>query len=115
LSLAGKLTGLGWSKGTPEDGGIYCDFYRRDTDAGYVVELLFSGSYIGDENDEVTVFDAGFYTIAEYDSRKGYVKRGEKETPLAQIPARYFSEIVYQLTKATASSEETNENWRKEV
>ena len=52
---------------------------------------------------------------AEYDSRKGYVKRGEKETPLAKIPARYFSEIVYQLTKATASSEETNENWRKEV
>ena len=117
LSLAGKLTGMGRSKGTPEDGGVYSEFYRRDIDAGFVVELLFSGSYIGDENDEVTVFDAGFYTIADYDSRSYHYrsKREEKETTLAKVPGRYFSEIVYQLSKATASSEEMNENWRKEM
>ena len=114
LSLAGKLTGLGWSKGTPEDGGVYCLFNRRDTDAGLGVELYFSGSYIGDENDEVTVYDARFYTLQDL-STWGYYDRSResKSLPLNRIPERYFSEVIYQLTKATASSEETDANWRK--
>ena len=114
LSLAGKLTGLGWSKGTPEDGGVYWLFYRKDTDAGLGVELYFSGSYIGDENDEVTVYDARCFTLADM-SDFGYYDRSResKSLPLSRIPERYFSEVIYQLTKATASSEETDENWRK--
>ncbi len=39
----------------------------------------------------------------------------EAIVPLNEVPKRYFSEIVYQLTKATASSTEIDTNWKKEA
>ena len=80
------------------------------------MELHFSGAFVGGENEDVTVYDARFY-------QAGAIKRGsylydevkpDTAIPLREVPARYFSEIVYQLTAATAASEERNENWRKE-
>ena len=34
---------------------------------------------------------------------------------LKEVPPRYFSEIVLQLTKATASSEERETDWKKDA
>ena len=118
LSISGKMTGLGWSKGAAQDAGVYYSYYRKDTDAGYAVELHFSGSYIGDESEDVTVYDAAFYAIEDADkcvgNSYGNIPKGDKERKLGTIPARYMSEILYQLTKATASSTETDEEWRKD-
>ncbi len=106
LSLSGKLQNLGWYRGSVQDGGGYYTFYREDGDVG--VELEFSGCYMGGENEEVTVYGASFY-------RAGTVQRGsyvydtiKKEDlfQLGDVSPRYFSEIVLQLTKATASSQE---------
>lgn len=106
LSLSGRLQGMGWYRGSVQDGGVYTTFYREDERIG--VELEFSGSYVGDENDEVTVYGAHFY-------KAGTVKRGsyvydtikkENEYKLGQVSPRYFSEVVLQLTRATASSQE---------
>ena len=71
-------------------------------------ELEFSGCFVGDENEEVTVYGVRFY-------RAGTVQRGsyvydtikkENEYRLSEVAPRYFSEIVLQLTKATVSSQE---------
>lgn len=106
LSLSGKLQGMGWYRGSVQDAGVYSTFYREDGDIG--VELEFSGSYVGDENDEVTVYGAAFY-------RAGTVRRGsyvydtikkENQFKLEEVSPRYFSEIILQLTKAVASSQE---------
>lgn len=106
LSLSGKLQGMGWYRGSVQDAGIYDTFYREDGEIG--VELGFSGCYVADENEDVTVYGASFY-------KAGTVKRGsyvydtiKKENlyPLEKVPARYFSEMILQLTKATASSQE---------
>lgn len=106
LSLSGKLQGLGWYRGSVQDAGGYYTFYREDGNVG--VELEFSGCFVGDENEEVTVYGAVFY-------KAGTVKRGsyvydtvkkENQYALSEVSPRYFSEIVLQLTKATASSKE---------
>lgn len=106
LSLSGKLQGMGWYRGSVQDAGCYYTFYREDGEIG--VELEFSGAYVGDENEEVTVYGAQFY-------KAGTVKRGsyvydtvkkENQYALGQVSPRYFSEIIIQLTKATASSQE---------
>ncbi len=106
LSLSGKLQGLGWYRGSVQDAGGYYTFYREDGNTG--VELEFSGCFVGDENEEVTVYGAIFY-------QAGTVKRGsyvydtvkkERQYQLSEVSPRYFSEIVLQLTKATASSRE---------
>ncbi len=109
ISLSGKLQTMGWYKGQAEDAGYYYYFYRDDSVSGIRASINFSGAYIGDsymaaENEEVTVFDVEFC---------------KKDTPkekllLGELPPKYFSEIVYQLTKATATAEEWNEHWRDE-
>ena len=79
------------------------------------VELNFSGCSVGYENDTVTVYEGVFY-------RSGTVKRGsycydspkeENIFALKDVPPRYYSEIVYQLERATASATETDPEWKK--
>lgn len=115
LSLSGKLQGLGWYRGSVQDAGVFYTFYREDTTLAMGVELDFSGCYVGDENDTVTVYGATFY-------RSGTVQRGsycydvpkeENTFALGEVPPRYYSEVVYQLERATASSTETDPEWKK--
>lgn len=105
---------MGWYRGSVVDGGGFYTFYREDPTVGIGVELHFSGSFVGGENEMITVYDAVFY-------RAGTVARGsycydepKKEDifPLGQVPARYYSEIVWQLERATASSTETDPDWK---
>ena len=114
LSLMGKLTTLGWYRGSVQDAGCFYEFYREDGDVG--VNLSFSGCYVGDQSETVTVYDAVFYRAGTV-QRGSYVydkPEGDAVLPLADVDPRYFSEIVYQLQKATAASGECNENWRED-
>nr|WP_300680355.1 DUF4132 domain-containing protein [uncultured Acetatifactor sp.] len=101
LSLSGKLQDMGWYKGEVGDGGVYCTFFRDDRDKG--VELAFSGSYVGGENETVVVYDAYFYRPGETE-KAGWQYRPVRKK-LAEVDPRYFSEVVLQLTRATASSD----------
>lgn len=133
MSLTGKLLGMGWYRGSVQDAGGFYDFYREDGPIG--AQLNFSGSFVGGGMDgEAEVFDIQFY-------RSGTVQRGsyvydtlgQPQQPgqdftlvggaaqsrsdsrlfkLGDVPARLFSEIVYQVQKATASSTETRSDWR---
>ncbi|MFR8334610.1 MAG: hypothetical protein ACLU9S_21505 [Oscillospiraceae bacterium] len=47
LSLMGKLTTLGWYRGSVQDAGCFYELYREDGDVG--VNLSFSGCYVGDQ------------------------------------------------------------------
>ena len=72
------------------------------------MELEFSGSFVGGENEEVTVYGAQFYQAGTV-QRGSYVYdtiKKEHLYRLSEVSPRYFSEIVLQLTKATASSQE---------
>lgn len=116
LSLHGKLTALGWSRGAVADAGGYNTYYREDAD-GIGVRLHFSGSFVGWHEEEVTVYEAAFYragdsTCSSYAEPKKDVK---KALYLKEVPPRYFSEIVLQLTKATASSDERETDWKEEA
>jgi len=118
LSLGGKLTALGWYRGSVQDAGGFYTYYREDASLGLGAELHFSGSFVGSGvmgGEEVTVYDVRFYKAGTIE-RGSYCYdevEGEKQIPLKEIPPRYFSEIVWQLTKATASSRERNEKWKE--
>lgn len=106
VSLTGKLQGLGWYRGSVLDAGGYYTFYREDGPIG--VELEFSGTYIGSIGEEVTVYGAKFYKAGTV-SRGSYIYdevKAKNRYLLGEITPRYFSEIVLQLEKATASSKE---------
>lgn len=116
LSLNGKMQQLGWYRGEALDGGCFDTFYRTDASLGLCTELHFSGTYIACEGEDVTVYEARFYKIGEGNGWGYHIADEAKDTKalmLKDIPQRYFSEIVLQLTKATASSKERDEDWRK--
>ena len=103
LSLSSRLTGLGWYRGSVQDGGGFYTYYREDTELGLGVELHFSGSYVGGSNEEITIYDARFYRAGTI-RRGSYIydeAEGDKACLMKDIPARYFSEVVWQITKAT--------------
>ena len=120
LSLGGKLTTMGWYRGSVQDGGGFDTYYREDATLGLGAELHFSGSFVGSGSmggEEITVYDVRFYKAGTIE-RGSYCydeAKGEKQLPLKDIPQRYFSEIVWQLTKATASSKERDEDWKAEM
>lgn len=120
LSLSSKLIGMGWTKGPAMDGGGFYKYVRDDADCGLGVELYFSGAFIGDyasiNEDDITVYDAVIYNTetVQYDSKVWGDVTKSSALDLGDVPARYYSEIVYQLEKATATSTETNENWQSE-
>ena len=60
-------------------------------------------SYVGGENESVVVYDAYFYRPGETE-KAGWQYRPVRKK-LAEVDPRYFSEVVLQLTRATASSD----------
>ena len=120
ISLSSKLQSLGWYKGQAEDAGMYYYFYREDADAGIKAVLHFSGAFIADgymvsEDEEVTVYELEFFRRGEVDiDIYGGSNKEKKGLAMNELSPKYFSEIVYQMTKATAASEETNNNWKSE-
>lgn len=101
LSLSGKLQDMGWYKGEVGDGGVYHTFYREDQNR--TVELAFSGCYVGNENETVTVYDVCFYEPEDTEKTGGQPTSVKQK--LGMVDAYYFSETLLQLTRATASSE----------
>ena len=95
LSLHGKMQNMGWYRGQAEDAGIFYYYYREDREQGLRAELNFSGSYVGGQNEDVTVLDVKF------------------NKKIGELPERYFSEIVMQIAKAVASSQERDLFWKE--
>lgn len=114
-SLFGKMTKYGWSRGSVQDAGVYYTFYKEDTRAGLGAELAFEGAPVGYEGEEdVCVFEIQFY-------KAGTVSRGsydydeidhERRVLPKQVSERFFSEILYDIKRATESNLGRDENWR---
>lgn len=107
LSLGGRLTAMGWLRG-PVQGGRFAIYYREEPSLGLGAELHFSGSIVGSASTggrDVTVRDVRFYRLGTVDrGPESYDEVTEgRRLPLKNIPQRFFSEIVWQLTKVTTS------------
>jgi hypothetical protein len=115
LSLLGKLTSFGWYRGSVVDGGGYYSFYKEDKRLGIGVELEFSGTFIGMESEEVTVYELTFYKAGSIE-RGSYVYDTVKENNLikpSQVPQRLYSEILYSVDRSLSSKIGVDSDWRK--
>ncbi|EJS76882.1 DUF4132 domain-containing protein [Bacillus cereus] len=114
-SLFGKMTKLGWIRGSVQDGGVYYTFYKEDTRTGLGAQLSFSGAPIGYEDEEdICVYDIQFY-------KAGTVKRGsyeydeiddERRIVPKEVDKCFFSEILYDMQLTTERNLGHNESWR---
>ncbi|AZV59011.1 DUF4132 domain-containing protein [Clostridium sp. AWRP] len=114
LSLVGKIMNYGWYRGSIQDAGGYYEFYKEDNNLGIGVELKFEGLSVGYENEDTTIYILRFYNAGTV-KRGSYIYDEVKEQhllSLSQVPEKYFSEILYQVSSALSSSNTVNENWR---
>ena len=111
LALTGKMTRMGWEKGQAEDAAYFYCFRREDVSSrsiapdgsqllkGYGTFLVHSGMSIASyENveEKVTIEDIVFFKAGT--NPNYWDKDGECYVKCSEVPKRYFSEIMLQLT-----------------
>ena len=119
LSLVGKMTRFGWYKGQAEDAGFFYYFTREDVSSRSVAPdgsplltgcgamMIHSGMYIAAydmEEESVNAEDIVFFKAG---SAPDYWDKEDKcFIKCSEVPQRYFSEIMMQLTSVFGSKEE---------
>lgn len=114
LSLVGKLTKMGWYRGSVQDAGCYYQFYKEDEKIGIGAELQFDYLGVGYENEETTVYELTFYK-ANTVERGSYVydEVTEENTILpVKVPKRFLSEILYDVDRALEAKTGFAANWK---
>jgi len=104
LSLGSKLISQGWRRGPVEGGGKVYVYYREDREMPLGAVLYFSGSFLGTENVDVTVEEVKFYHPGNSDAAKGSREAEPTVCPLKDVPDRYFSEVVLQVSRAVGAN-----------
>lgn len=118
ISLINKMLKFGWYKGYAEDAGIFYYFYRTDVtsrkfdengkiiETGYGSILTFTGTSVviyDFEGEEVETEELIFYKAGKEPS---YWDKEEKGClSMKEVNARYFSEIILQLTSILGEAE----------
>ena len=113
LALGRKLMNQGWVRGPVEDGGRVYTYYREDREIRMGAVLNFSGSFLGIENEDVTVEEVKFYHLDKSAEEKGGKETEPSFCEIIDVPDRYFSEVLYQITNALAISQQKDDNWKK--
>ena len=119
LSLTGKMTRLGWYKGQAEDAGFFYYFTREDVSSrsvapdgsplltGYGTMLVHSGMSIAAYDMEEETVNAEDILFFKAGSAPDYWDKNETDCiKCSEVPERYFSEIMLQLTSVFGSKEE---------
>ena len=117
LSLSGKLIKAGWSRGDIYDGGWYSEFYKFNKSLNIYAEVNFEGLPIGYENENTTMHTIKFYKVEDEKTILNlYGKDKEKcLIKMKDVPKKFYSEIMYTVDAALASSTEIKENWKEDL
>ena len=107
MSLNGRFSGFGWYHGPVLDAGCFNTYYREDKEIGLGAELHFSGNSVEFYDEEVEIYSVRFYKIGDFEPGYCVYDENSKNKPylLKDVPAKYFSEIIMQTERATATVE----------
>lgn len=114
LSLVGKLTKMGWYRGSIQDAGCYYQFYKEDEKIGIGAELQFEYLGVGYEDEETTIYELVFYKASTVE-RGSYVYdevTDENTIVPIKVPKRFFSEILYDVDRTLEAKTGFTANWK---
>jgi len=115
LALSGKLIKDGWSRGNIYDGGWYTEFYKFNKTFNIYAEVNFEGLSIGFGNEDTTMHTIKFYKVEDEKTILNSYLHNEENylIKMKDVPKKIYSEIMYSVDTALASSTGFNENWRE--
>ena len=115
MTLLGRMTKFGWSKGIIQNAGCFNSFNRKDivkhiknNDGTYQiiensVEFEFSGMYVSGMNEEVKVESVRFYTCIKRSNDE--INNKPMKLKLEKVKPCYFSEIINQIENILKGTE----------
>ncbi|WP_338754346.1 DUF4132 domain-containing protein [Bacillus sp. FJAT-52991] len=112
LALLGRMDKSRWYKGSVQDAGGFYEFYKEI--GSYGAELRMTGMYVAGGDGDVMIKEIVFY-------QAGMVERGsyiydevtDKNRIMPKhVPERIFSEILFDVSKATEKYDKLIEEWR---
>ncbi len=111
-TLSNKLLAAGFVRGEILDAGFFYTFVKVNNDLGICGELVFSGTSVGYYEDGPAVTkEIRFYDI-EHMSLGDWGRKAEHYMNIADVDDKFYSEIFSAVAKATATSTETDPEWR---
>ena len=73
FTLRGLLTKMGYKRASIEDGGSFDRYYKNYDSLGLSAVIVFSGSYVPEENIPAVLYELGFETKQSYSWNTDYV------------------------------------------
>lgn len=103
IAMGEMLTSLGWRMGPMTDYGNVYTYFRKDSEIAMETVLHFSGSFLGEEDEDVKVGNVEFYHLSQPSEGDDSGEAEQSVCPLKDVPDRYFSEIVRHISRALAT------------
>ncbi len=111
-TLSNKMLAQGWSRGEIMDAGFFEAFIKVNEQLGICAQLCFSGTCVGYyEDGPCTTKQVKFYKIQHHELGE-WGRKDEHYLPISEVNSKFYSEVLVQVAKATATSTETNTDWR---
>lgn len=106
-----KFQSMNWNKGMILDGGGYTEFYKENSKLGIIAEVCHSGLCVGYiSGEDVTLEEVVFYNSQDYNKIGfDYKKKLTKRLKLKDIPQRFYSEVMYDVSKVTLNNKGKSE------
>ncbi len=111
-SLSNKLLAQGWIRGDIMDAGFFDTFIKVNASMEVCAELRFTGTCVGYyEDGPCTTKELRFFPLKHLELGD-YGRNDSHYLPISAVNLKLFSETLSQVAKATATSSETNPDWR---
>jgi hypothetical protein len=107
FALRGRATKLGYSRGSPEDGGWFYTYEKRFPSLGLTAVIEFSGNGLPEENRTVALRQLSFAASGDGD------RWSRAPLPLGQVPPVLLSECYDDLRQIAAEGSGFDPQWEK--
>lgn len=114
--IVDRMNRFGWYKGNFNSDGRFYGFYKENINLKIVAELKISGISLEQLNEDTEVYLLRFYRINDK-QEKIEIDNVKNEELLKnyEIPKRFFSEILYDITNSLFKSVRTDYSCREDI
>ena len=112
-TLSNRLLIQNFTRGEILDAGWFTYFEKANDEHDIMIELNFSGASVGyyDGEDAAKVYEIRFYSSQHKKTDQWTREKNKSYLNISTISKKVFSEVIYQITKVTSTSVETDADW----
>ena len=108
FTLRGVITKLGYQRASIEDGGSFDRYTKPYKQLGIHVQIIFSGSYVPEENIPAVLYELAFSKQTSY-------SWNSNDLPLSEVPPILLAESYADYLKIADATKGFDPDWEKKT